>query len=538
MAPPSRTKFSRPTCPILNPASPKNNTNDSSASDYAQGFVSVDQVDTEIPLQVSGKLPSYLTGNMYRVGPGIFDITHADGQQADKSHWFDGIGVVFKFGIDADSNQVNFMCRTICPEAVRAIEATPKDKYKELSFGATSNSTPPGPLNFLKRLLLPLSKDPETGRIPMNINVSLEKIPGHADLVARSDFAHNVVLDPETLATTRSFDFSQLNPRLKGMAAAAHSAVDEETGEIFNFAAGDWRNPGRYRVFRVKPDGATDILAEINANPNCHIHSLALTERFVIFAMSPWDVDLKSLVVDCALAPALRFDESKKSMFYIISRAHGRVVAEYETEAFAAFHFVNAFEDIDDNIHIDVCRYDRADILEQFYLKNLREQNADWFTPVRPVRYSMNGARAAENSQSKQEGTATSAVISERRLELPTIAERSIGRPYRYAYGVSHDPEHDGILANALVKLDLATGRSKSWSAPRSCVGEPTFVADPEGRHEDDGVILTVVVDAARQASALVVLDAKTMTEIFRAVTPHVVPHAFHGLYVAHESQM
>ena len=247
----------------------------------------------------------------------------------------------------------------------------------------------------------------------MNINVTLEKILGHADLVARSDFPHNVVLDPETLETIRSFDFSQLNPKLKGLSAAAHSAVDKETGEIFNFVAGHWRNPGRYRIFRVKSDGSADILAEIDANPNCYIHSLALTERFVIFALSPWDIDLKSLVIECALAPAIRFDESKKSMFYIVSRSQGRVVAQYETEAFAAFHFINAFEDGTDSIHVDVCRYDRADILDQFYLKNLREKSADWFTPVRPVRYTMNGARGAENSGSKLKGTATSAVLSE-----------------------------------------------------------------------------------------------------------------------------
>ncbi len=104
-------------------------------------------------------------------------------------------------------------------------------------------------------------------------------------------------------------------------------------------------------------------------------------------------------------------------------------------------------------------------------------------------------------------------------------------------YGVSHDIEHDGILANALLKLDLKTGRSKSWSAPRNCVGEPTFVADPEGLCEDDGVILTLVVDAGRQASALAVLDAKTMTEIFRALTPSIVPHGFHGLYVAKKAK-
>ena len=504
----------------------------SNLSDYGQGFVSAREVASEIRLAVSGSLPSYLTGNLYRVGPGIFDITHADGQKAEIEHWFDGIGVVFKFAIDAKSNNVHFMCRPINPDVVRAIEATPKSEYKDLSFGARSD-TKCGPLNFLRRLFLPLSKDPQTGRVPININVSLEKIPGHGDLVARTDCARNVVLDPETLETTRWFNFSELNPKLKGMAAAAHSAVDKETGEIFNFTAGDWKRPGQYRVFRIKPDGKTDIVAEINASSISLIHTIALTERFVILTTSPWYVDLKSYVIDCSMAPALRFNGKRKSMFYIISRKQCRVVAQYETKAFAAFHFLNAFEDENDNIHIDLCRYERMDIVEQFYLKNLREKSSDLFIPVQPARYTMNGSRTAEKNGKVLKGVASSRVVFERQLELPIVAEKSIGRPYRFAYGVSHDAEHDRILANALVKLDFANGAVKSWSTFRSCVGEPTFIADPQGKEEDDGVVLTVVVNAATRTSALVVLDARSMTEIFRATTPHVVSHAFHGLFIA-----
>jgi len=56
-------------------------------------------------------------------------------------------------------------------------------------------------------------------------------------------------------------------------------------------------------------------------------------------------------------------------------------------------------------------------------------------------------------------------------------------------------------------------------------------VPRPHARHEDDGVIMSVVLDGRRRASALVVLDAKSMQEIARASVPHHIPFGFHGLY-------
>jgi torulene dioxygenase len=55
------------------------------------------------------------------------------------------------------------------------------------------------------------------------------------------------------------------------------------------------------------------------------------------------------------------------------------------------------------------------------------------------------------------------------------------------------------------------------------------FVAAPDAVAEDDGVILTVALDARTGTSALVVLDAASFTETGRAVLPQHVPFGFHG---------
>ena len=51
----------------------------------------------------------------------------------------------------------------------------------------------------------------------------------------------------------------------------------------------------------------------------------------------------------------------------------------------------------------------------------------------------------------------------------------------------------------------------------------------PRARREDDGVALSVVLDTRRRRSFLLVLDARSFTEVARAEVPHHIPFGFHG---------
>ena len=63
--------------------------------------------------------------------------------------------------------------------------------------------------------------------------------------------------------------------------------------------------------------------------------------------------------------------------------------------------------------------------------------------------------------------------------------------------------------------------------------GEPVFVPAPNATAEDDGVLLSVVLDIANDVSFLLVLDAATLEEKARAEAPHAIPFHFHGNYFA-----
>ena len=92
------------------------------------------------------------------------------------------------------------------------------------------------------------------------------------------------------------------------------------------------------------------------------------------------------------------------------------------------------------------------------------------------------------------------------RFELPRIDyARRNGREHRYVWGMA---PRDGELFGRVVKVDVAGGGAQAWDEPGSYPGEPVFVARPDGEGEDDGVLLSVVLEPERGQSSLLVLDA------------------------------
>ncbi len=200
----------------------------------------------------------------------------------------------------------------------------------------------------------------------------------------------------------------------------------------------------------------------------------------------------------------------------MIDRHAGGVVADLETDPFFVFHHINAFER-GGRIHLDVCAHKDNRAIDSLYLKRVRSAKRRLpSTTVRRLELDLDRRRVHRHELGPD-------------LELPrTDYARVNGRAYRYVYGIA---QQRARFADAIVKLDVGTGRVRHWREAGSYPGEPIFVRHPRARREDDGVLLTVVLEARRRASSLVVLDARTLSEIARASVPHHIPFGFHGLY-------
>jgi len=212
-----------------------------------------------------------------------------------------------------------------------------------------------------------------------------------------------------------------------------------------------------------------------------------------------------------------RWRPGRGTRFHVLDLSTGASHGTYQSEAFFAFHHVNAYEH-GNEIVLDVCAYDDAGIIDALYLDRLRSTDANQPEPrLRRYRIPLNG------------GDVTREPLPAVALELPRIDyARRNGKPYRYAYGVA---SAGGGFPDRLTKADLHDGTSASWSEPGTYPGEPVFARAPGTEAEDSGVLLSVVLDSAAGTSFLLALDAADLSEIGRARVPHHIPFGFHGGY-------
>jgi carotenoid cleavage dioxygenase-like enzyme len=82
-----------------------------------------------------------------------------------------------------------------------------------------------------------------------------------------------------------------------------------------------------------------------------------------------------------------------------------------------------------------------------------------------------------------------------------------------------------------LVKVDIKSGRHTTWYEDDCYPGEPIFVGGPGRIKEDNGLLLSVVLDAAQGNSFLLVLNAATFEEVGRAHIRQPVLFGYHGAY-------
>ncbi|KOC68687.1 Beta,beta-carotene 9',10'-oxygenase [Habropoda laboriosa] len=107
-----------------------------------------------------------------------------------------------------------------------------------------------------------------------------------------------------------------------------------------------------------------------------------------------------------------------------------------------------------------------------------------------------------------------------------------LGREYRYFYAISSDVDLEN--PGTIIKVDILEKTRKTWCEKNVYPSEPIFVADPNGKNEDDGVILSSIVWCDKETRAgLLILDSVTLTEIARATfdTPGPVPKCLHGWF-------
>jgi carotenoid cleavage dioxygenase-like enzyme len=461
---------------------------------YATGFETLEAEVSLDSLPIEGAIPEWLTGTLLRNGPAKFEVG-----KRPLRHWFDGLAMLHKFSFGG--GRVSYANRFLRSAAYNEAEAG-RISYAEFATD---------PCRSIFKRATTMFRPGFTD----NCNVNLTRLGD--EYIAMTETPLPVAFDPETLETLG------VSFRPPGIHATAHPHHDPQRGELIAYVT-HFGPRSEYRVFAQRDRDRQRRIASLRVAEPSYMHSFALTERYAVLVAFPLVVNpLKLAFGGKPFIENYRWKPELGTRVLVFDRVDGELRGEYMAEPRFSFHHVNAFERGGELI-LDMVAYDDASIVDSLYLDRLRTEPPGESSLGRLLRYrvSLDGGNVAEEE------------LCDEILELPRIDYRERnGRPYRYVYGAGpySDDEAPGFI-DQLLKIDTWTGEASAWFEPGSYPGEPVFVPSPRpDRSEDDGVLLSVVLDRSSSTSYLLVLDAESLGELGRARVPHHIPFGFHGQY-------
>lgn len=439
-------------------------------------------------------------GTYLRNGPGLWNL----GDYGFR-HLFDGYATLVR--VSFRDGQAVGAHRQIESEAYKAARAHGKVCYREFSEVPKAE----GFLSHVGQLATLFSGSSLTD----NSNTGVVRLGDGRVLCLTETIKGSIVVDPDTLDTIGKFEYTD---RLGGLIHSAHPIV---TDTEFWTLIPDLIRPG-YSVVRM--DAGTNERRFVG-RVDCRggpapgwVHSFPITDHYVVVPEMPLRYCARNLL-RAEPTPLYKFEWHLESGSYmhVMCKASGRVVATVEVPPFVTFHFINAYEEKDDEgrvtaIIADCCEHNaNTSILDKLRLQNLRSSTGQDVLP--DARYGTK-FRSEERLVSESDSDLRAMVLGGtyrvgrfripldgspfgelepaldpdqhgRGMDMCSINPAHVGKKYRYAYACgAHRPCN---FPNTLTKIDLVEKTAKNWYEEGAVPSEPFFVPRPGAVEEDDG---------------------------------------------------
>ncbi|KAI9489556.1 carotenoid oxygenase [Zychaea mexicana] len=417
----------------------------------------------------------------------------------------------------------------------------------------------------------------------------LAGIPGvDGRLFAQNHANHIQELDPFDMKPTRVLCWDEVNPAFKGYSSCPNGQYDPQTGEYINFTMEIGYQTTSYHFFSISDrDPKGKIIASVTA-PTGYVHSFSITPKYIVLVIFP--LLANSAAVKYAwnesVLDSFSFYPNEPTLFHVISREKGQHLVTYRSDACFAFNHVNAFEDGRDNINVDIVCYRDDTIAHQLTTHNLRnpgEMKPSRLAPSEVRRYVLSsideetisfmannsmlpstasitsrissmwgyvrGSNAQANDVESSAGPSAAAAgwyatlpvtsygkLVQPSIELPQVHPLYKMHKYKYLYGLGFSAASsigDGKIWDAIVKADVETKTVvASWHEENCYPSEAVFIPRPpqdvnDELREDDGVLVSAVMDSARATSFLLILDSSSLEVLVKADLGMLVPISF-----------
>ncbi len=459
---------------------------------WSGGFRSLESEYDEPADLIEGAVPSWLRGTLYRNGSGRNEL---GGQWF--AHWFDGDGMISAITFGPEG--VRFRNRYVATDNWRQESAAGRIVHR--GFGKMR------PGGVLANAL----------RMPGNVsNTSVVVESGR--LLSLWEGGPPYELDPATLETRGVADFGGTL-----RAFSAHPKVDPDSGELFNFGI-DYGRKTTLTPYRILRGAASKLPAVTLPYPVMN-HDFVLTRNHLVFCLGPILLhSLKFLLGFMSFDGALHWESGKPTLILLVPRDGKGPNRIIETEPFFQFHFANGYEE-SGALVLDLARYPDFNTIGEALRTYWR---SDWPSQgmANLTRLRVDLTNGKVEVRSYDAGSAN---------EFPIVHPGHVGRRYRYAYIACNPADRAIGLQQQVVRVDLESGAVVRHDfGPDGYVGEPLFIPRPGNGAEDDGAVVVLVYDAARQCTAIAGLDARDLgaKPLFVARLSHHVPYPLHGCFV------
>lgn len=462
-------------------------------------YKSLEQENSISNLPVHGKIPHWLQGTLLRVGPGKFET-----EKQPILHAFDGFAMLHSFSFK--NGDVAYANKFLQTKYYKNALATGYVKNNFTGYQST-------PLfNLVSSFIAALTQDV---RSLDNANINIASIDN--TFVAMTETPTGIEFDINNLTTTGSRYF---NTDISGKITTAHPHIDNETGEFINYLT-QFGRTSNYNIYKINPrDQKQHLIASVPTDKPSYMHSFGLTKNYIILTEVPFRVNpLKLIVMFKPFIQNFSWEPEVGTIFTIVDRHNGTIIGRYQAEPFFMFHHVNAFEE-DNKIHVDLVAHKDARSISSHSLDDilLRGDHGQENKKSRQLkRYTVDLEKASVTAH---------ALCDLGGIEMPRINDQYNTKPYTYAYCLS---DWKLGIASTLVKINVSNRSVQYWHKDGCYPGEPVFVASPNNRGEDNGIVMSVVLDTNAKNSFLLILNASTFTELARVMVPHHIPFGLHG---------
>ncbi|KAI7881941.1 hypothetical protein K492DRAFT_186587 [Lichtheimia hyalospora FSU 10163] len=529
-----------------------------------------------VTLQVEGKIPEWLNGILYRIGPGKFNLGDKNGSQHVIHHAFDGLAFVHRFEINGANSTVQYNSRMTAEGAETSILKDPSqqiyyghlpEKPKNAAVG-TAQQVTPGVSGVIQ--------DPSSRNVNVTVtpNYPLPNQFGKDEtdplvLISKTDSnrlqsVHSVTLEPKHL-----FNYAAYDKRFDGQLSASHHKADSKTGEIFNFTL-HLGPESNITVFSIKKDHSTTVLANITHRklpgvPEAdqpriqppYIHAFWLTENYVILPEAPLHLTRggMDMLLSKSFVGGMAWNEDSPGYLHVVRRDGGGHVVTLPVDPYFIFHTSNAWDtklqDGTSVLDLDACAWYDGDIVLQTSQLGLMRKGVALSSPseskkingltVPPAKFEFGNLERYHhefNEQDISNAKATHRLIA-RNIEFPRHNPLDDLKPYKYLWACQCEQPTSvtNVSRYSLVKVDVETGETIKLDHERYMYTEPVFVPRPGAIESDDGVLIsfTNIFQPGKDTDscALVIVDAKTMIELSRCDIGQFSCLTFHGSFVS-----